>query len=72
MDKTIYFEIEKALKFLPLDKLKEVEDFIKFLLSKSTDKVNIKQLFGSIKKEDIELMKEAIADACEKTNYEQW
>ena len=72
MSESIYSEIENELRSLLPDKLKEVRDFIRFLLSQKRTKSDLTQLAGSIDTEDANLMRKSIADGCEKINYEQW
>jgi len=69
MKELIYSEVEKEIKFLPPDKIKEVRDFVKFLLNQIKEKNNLKQLAGTINDEDADLMKDAILEGCEKINY---
>jgi len=73
MNKSIYFEIEKELKSLPINKIKEVNDFIKFLLLQTrTEKADFKELCGSISDKDSDLIRKSIEDGCERINYERW
>ncbi|MFH0948645.1 MAG: hypothetical protein V1833_06600 [Elusimicrobiota bacterium] len=60
------------MELLPPDKIKEVKDFVKFLSNQTKRKIALNQFAGSIDDEDADLMRNAIADGCEKINYEQW
>jgi hypothetical protein len=62
MSGSIYFEIEKDLKSLPLNKMKKVREFIRTLLRQTKTKSNFKKLFGCIKKDEADLMKKAIEE----------
>lgn len=72
MKDSIYIKLEKGLKSLPADKLREVMDFIKFLKRQTKTKSNFKKFFGCIKKNEADLMEECIEKACEKINHAEW
>jgi hypothetical protein len=74
--KKIIDEIVEILNGLSEEKIIEVRDFIDLIKRKENslifDKANMVSLMGSITPEDIETMKLAIDEACEKIDLDEW
>jgi len=74
--KKIIDEIVEILNGLSEEKIIEVKDFIDLIKRKENslifDKANMVSLMGSITPEDIETMKLAIDEACEKIDLDEW
>jgi GTP-binding protein EngB required for normal cell division len=65
-------EFEAIIRKLTSSQQKKVLEFAQSLALKSTSKSNLLSLFGSISKEDAQKMRDAIEDAFEKTNPDDW
>ncbi len=69
-------EIYMLLKDLPEERIREVKEFIKSLkegeAKQKEERSNIISLMGSINPEDIEIMRLAIEEDCERIEINGW
>ncbi len=68
-------EISQRLKVLPLEQQRKVLDFILELSDEPPKQYpgkNLLQFVGTISKEDLEIMKQAIEEGCEQIDESQW
>ena len=72
---TTISEIIKLLETLSLEQQRQVLDFTRGLSGKPPKQYpgkNLLQFVGTISKEDLEIMKEAIEEGCEQIDESEW
>jgi hypothetical protein len=75
MVQAVESELREQLKLLPLDQQQKVLEFARSLVSTRIRGIpgkNLLHFAGSIDKEALEAMKEAIEENCEKIDVNEW
>ncbi len=75
MSNTLIFQVVEHMKSLPDDLQRQVLEFVQTLKSSPPPGVAGKQLLpfaGAISPEDLQVMRQAIADGCEQIDLNEW